>query len=121
MTPKVRAGLVRQALDGASRARFCEIVGLLLEDDPAAERAAGELGISSSHVRNLARVRQHLVPDAWRAFELGHVSLKGALRLSAMLPGEQRQRVAPADRRSAEPRSLSPRKRGGEVLPRKSA
>lgn len=90
MTPRVRASLVRQARENPSRARLCEIVGLLL-DHHAAEVVAREIGVSSAHVRNLARVRHQLVPEAWAAFEVGRVSLKEALRLSACLPDVQRK------------------------------
>jgi hypothetical protein len=69
---------------------LCEIVGLLLQE-ASPEAVALELGLSCPHVRNLARVRQHLVPDAWATFERGEMSLKEALRLAALAPDGQRR------------------------------
>jgi hypothetical protein len=70
--------------------------------------AASVLGLSVSHVRNLARLRRALAPQAWNAFanEGPSASLRWWLALAALPPLDQLARLG---RRHARPRRRSNR------------
>ncbi len=101
------ASLPPEATRAQSPAELAECAAALIALG-GARCAAERLGLSVSHVRNLARLRRALAPEAWAAFATGGASssLQWWLALAALPAADQVLRLA---RRHARPRRRSRR------------